>query len=412
MDIKEKKYMRRNLLLPISATHKEREIKNISLKSKRNNSNNSNNSFVLSNDSSVNTESKNKKRNLSYKRIIFNPLKNATTKNDNGKKVFDNEFLANVHTGFLEKKKLKSISSIQSLFEVKRNYSISPRKNILNNKVRSLSSDYDKKQNSEYKHNPENLSHNNGQLSFVDLLLKYKMNNRFVLKRAYPNLRKIDISSNKKYLQKFKESINEMIKNIGNNGRQIFLNEVHFVHQCLFNTNIHIKTPLENKSTNEIITQNKKPNYEFIDFLGKQNKYITRLSVDLDDKNSNDWNIKNNKDSPLISDNSSEKKTNKKKVGMFKSNRNRRKNFLKPIKLTKVNTQKIGKNNSVKKVKKNIILEISKKGYQKMKDKKHRSFARLIDNTLEKHKNVIKKLDNIIEADKLLFQKENANISQ
>ena len=66
----------------------------------------------------------------------------------------------------------------------------------------------------------------------------------------------------------------------------------------------------------------------------------------------------------------------------------------------------------MKKIKKNIILEISKKGYQKLENKKKRSFDRLIDNTIEKHKKVIKKLDNIIETDKLLFEKENANIIQ
>lgn len=411
MDIKKKKYMRRNLLLPISASHRERIVKYVDLRSKRNNSNNS---LMGSNDSSMNTDIKNKSRNLSYKKIIFNPLKNISKNEEPEKKVFDNEYLKNLYTGYFEKKKLKSISSSQLLFEVKNDHLISPQKQISNNKFKSLSCDYDKKQNSENRRNSENLFHKNGQLNFVDLLLKYKIH-KFVLKRGYPNIKKINLFSNKKYIQKFKENINEMIRKAGDNGKQIFLNEVHFVHQCLFNTNNQTKTLVENKSTNDIITQNNKPNYVFIDFLGQPNKYITRLSVDSSDKNVNDLNFKErkeNKDSTRISDNNSENIIKKNKVAFLKSNKSKRKNLLKPIKLSKISTPQNYKNNGVKKIKKNIILEISKKGYQKLENKKKRSFDRLIDNTIEKHKKVIKKLDNIIETDKLLFEKENANIIQ
>ena len=48
----------------------------------------------------------------------------------------------------------------------------------------------------------------------------------------------------------------------------------------------------------------------------------------------------------------------------------------------------------------NKAIEISKKGYDKLKDKKMKNFRGLIKNTIQEHENVIKELDNIIEGDK------------
>ena len=61
-------------------------------------------------------------------------------------------------------------------------------------------------------------------------------------------------------------------------------------------------------------------------------------------------------------------------------------------------------------------IELSKKGYDKLKDKKIKNFSGLIKYTIQEHENVMKQLDNIIEGDKKQYIKDingiNANFNK
>ena len=328
----------------------------------------------------------------------------------------------------LSKKKLQPLNLKKSSLEVKiERYSSS--RNLSQN-LRQFSTNISSENNKVNK-SENNIGNNNSinkgikfkklNLKIIDFLTKYRF-------RGHKDItinNKYRFKLNNKHIQEFKKSILDLYNKIDNSQRK-YLNNANFVHSFLFNTdrtiNPHLdslsapnKKPNSNSSMSYKDNINEiKPKYEYVDYFGKENKIITRLTSKLtkmktydkcDEGEEGIINLKLNKQLRVP-----------KLIALKDSEEYKNKNYIKILqkkkKKEKMLEQKIIEQN------KNMCkaIEISKKGYDILKDKKIKNFSGLIKYTIQEHKNVIKQLNNIIEGDKKQYIKDingiNANFNK
>ena len=357
-----------------------------------------------------------KKRNLFIKKLVFNPI--TYDKKQKMKKPLISPFsfsplskIKNYSSGELKplsKRKLKPLNLKRSSLEDKiERYSSS--RNLSQNLRQfstNISSDNVKVNKSENNIDNNNKSINKGikfkklNLKLIDFLTKYRFRGHkdITLKNKYK------FKFNNKHIQEFKKSILDLY-NKKDNIKRKYLNNANFIHSFLFNIDRTINPHQDSLSapskkpniniSNKIIINVIKPKYEYVDYFGKENKIITRLTSNLTKFNTYDKyeedinNLKLNKQLRVP-----------KLMALKDSEEYKNKNYIKILEKKKKKEKMIEKEIIEQNKNMNKAIEISKKGYDKLKDKKMKNFSGLIKNTIQEHENVIKELDNIIEGDK------------
>ena len=177
-----------------------------------------------------------------------------------------------------------------------------------------------------------------------------------------------------------------------------------------FEKNTHEDT-LINKNINN--HREIEPKFEYIDYFGSSNKLITKLTTNY--KN----NDNNNSEKPYIYNINDNYKNNELNYN-FELYQNLRKLKLIALKDTyeyknrknikklqnKKSNEKILEEEKLRQNGKTNIIELSKKGFDKLRNDRIRNFSHLINNTIKKHNVVTKKLNEIIELNKQNYIKE------
>jgi hypothetical protein len=155
------------------------------------------------------------------------------------------------------------------------------------------------------------------------------------------------------------------------------------------------------------------PKFEYIDYFGSPNKIITKLTTNY--KN----NDNNSKKKPVICDINDNNKINElnynlefhknlrnlKSIALKDTNEYKNRKNIKILQKRKSN-EKILEEEKLKQNGKTNIIELSKKGFDKLRNDRIRNFSHLINNTIKKHNVVTKKLNEIIELNKQNYIKE------
>lgn len=356
------------------------------------------------------------RHNLYIKKLVFNPISYKE------KKKIKRSLLSPIHHSslnkninfssselkLLTKKKLQPLILRRSSSEIniKGNISTKNKSQDSGKIANNIISDYNK-DNFYNNINPiyKGIKNKKINLKIIELFTKYK----FMGHKDITLKNKFKYICNNKHIQEFKKSILDLYNKIDVNQKK-YLNKENFVHCFLFNSDriIHqnhksFSAPIK-KSDSSISYENSineiNPKYEYVDYFGKESKIITKLTSDLNISNENNNNeIKHN----VI--------LNKqlrvpKLIALKDSEDYRNKNYIKILQKKKKN-EKLAEAEKIKENKNMLnIIEISKKGFEQLKNNKMKDFTGLIKYTMNKHKSVTKKLDGIIEMDKEQYEKD------
>lgn len=358
------------------------------------------------------------KKNLYIKKLVFNPISLEDQKK------LRKSILSPIPHGSIKNKNYSSIelkpvpvSKRRKLQPLNLNKSSSEvifsiNKRNLNN--RKFSFNINSNNNDDYIN--KGFKQKNINLKLIGFFTKYKDNKDYKdieVKNKYKPI------SNSKHIQEFKKSISDLYNKIDEPKK--FLYKANFIHKFLFNTDRVIyqnsdslsfqnKYPKNIQKIEDNIISNDyddineiKPKYEYIDYFGKENKIITKLTT-----NSKDTSTYNNEIKNIINNLKLNKQLRAPKLIALKdSDEYRNKNYIKLIQKKNEREKKEGEEEKKRKERGiKQIINISKKGFEQLKTKKIKKFSGLIQNTIKEHKSVIKKLDNMIEIDKQNYQKE------
>ena len=363
------------------------------------------------------------KKNVSIKKLVFNPISYEKQQKLKKKSILspiphsslnNNKNKSSLELKPLSKKKLQPLNFNRSSSEVKIK---NENKSIIKNRSQSLKqisrnlnlNNNENKNNSYDNDNSNNIIIRPKQLNLkiINFLTKYKFRGHkdITLKNKYKFI------INNKHIQEFKKSIQELYNKIDKQKK--YLNNANFVHCFLFNTDrtLHsyhdsFSAPNKNTSINLSHENNNNeinPKYEYINYFGKENKIITRLTSDLTKMNTYD---------EINNDLILHKQLKVPKLIALKDSEDyRNKNYIKILQKKKKN-EKLNeiKNKVDKKV--NNAVEMSKKGFEIMKSNKMKNFSGLIKNTIKEHNSVLKKLDDMVEIDKEQYKKDFDSINK
>jgi len=360
------------------------------------------------------------KKNLYIKKLVFNPISLEDQKK------LRKSILSPIPHGSIKNKNYSSIelkpvpiSKRRKLQPLNLNKSSSEvifsiNKRNLNN--RKFSFNINSNNNDDYIN--KGFKQKNINLKLIGFFTKYKYKDN----KDYKDIEvknKYKPISNSKHIQEFKKSISDLYNKIDEPKK--FLYKANFIHKFLFNTDRVIyqnsdslsfqnKYPKNIQKIEDNVISNDyddineiKPKYEYIDYFGKENKIITKLTT-----NSKDTSTYNNEIKNIINNLKLNKQLRAPKLIALKdSDEYRNKNYIKLIQKKNEREKKEGEEEKKRKERGiKQIINISKKGFEQLKTKKIKKFSGLIQNTIKEHKSVIKKLDNMIEIDKQNYQKE------
>ena len=354
-------------------------------------------------------------KHLFVQKLVFNPITYDIDKHKRKSLLSPISLLLNKNKNYsslelkpLSKKRLQPLSLKRSSSEIEFEKSSSTKyiRQNQNQISTNLISDSSKDSNKSTNKNDNNkvIKHKKLTLKIIDFLKRYKFRGHkdITIKNRYKYI------CNNKHIQEFKKSILDLYNKIGANHKK-YLDNANFVHYFLFNTEnsalpLHNSFSAPNKRENgvlsyEDITNDIKPKYEYIDYFGKENKIITRLTSNLNKINNYDINNNGNNNLKL------NKQLKVPKLLALKSSEDyKNKNYIKV--LQKKKKEKMKKEQKIIKSR-NIgnIIDISKRGYEKLKNNQLKNFSGLIKYTIKEHKSVIKKLDDMIEVDKEQYEK-------
>jgi hypothetical protein len=149
--------------------------------------------------------------------------------------------------------------------------------------------------------------------------------------------------------------------------------------------------------------------------LGTPNKIITKLTTKYknDDDNNNNkeksdiYDIKDNNINNELNDNLDFYKNLRKlkSIALKDTDDYKKRQYIKDLQKRKSN-EKVLEEEKLKQNGKENIIELSKKGFDKLRSDKIRNFSYLINNTIKRHNIVTKKLNEIIELNKQNYIKE------
>ena len=356
------------------------------------------------------------KKKFSIKRIVFNPISFDYQKRLKKLLLFPSTSLS--------KNRNNSSLDLKLLYKRKLhplNLNKSEIKNDSNTSRRSMKKSICIESTNNNNNEENSIQQNNNflKLKIINLLSKYKYESNKDIKMNNKN----KFITNNKHIQEFKKSIEDLYNSIGENQKQ-YLNNINFVHCFLYN-NFRNKYQNRNsllhknslsksaeKSSYSIKIENEiNPKYEYIDYFGKENKIITRLTT-----NNKNISMEKIQSYELNNDKNNNNEINNKLklnyqlrvpklIALRDTDEYKNKNFIKFLEKKKAN-EKIFKEEKIKKNNEMNIIEVSKKGYEKLKNDKIKNFSNLISNTIKQHNSVIKRLDNIIELDKQNYIKK------
>ena len=247
-------------------------------------------------------------------------------------------------------------------------------------------------------------------IKIIDFLSKYNLREN---KDNLAEKNKYKYIYNCKHIQEFKKSILELYNRIEDTKRK-YLDKENFIHYFLFNIDKEIPQYKKsnsgvNKKSNSNISYDYnineiKPKYEYIDYFGKENKIITKLTTNIS-KNDIDEKINDDKNNVNLKLNNQLRVPKLIALKDFEDYKN--KNYIKILQNKKLNEKMIEEQQKIKqkKIMSNSI-KISKKGFEKMRNNKINGFSGLIDNVMEQHNSVMKKLNDIIEIDRKQYEKD------
>jgi hypothetical protein len=286
--------------------------------------------------------------------------------------------------------------------------SISPRNQILNR--RKLSSNIYSKNNSKDKNSLKIFKQRSISLKIIHLLTKYQYRGRKNIKMK----KKYHFILDNKHILEFKKCISDLYNK--KDKEKEYIRKANSVHRLLFspegaNRDAHSfenKINIHKNLGNEISYNSNKseirPKFEYIDYLGQKNKIVTRFT------SSNLYNIStyNNKNDDIKNDINNIKLNKQLKCSKIMALKDteeyKNKNLIKMIEKKNENEKK--KREIIKKPIKGIkqIIDISQKGFEKLKNYKIKQFSGLIRNAFKEHKTVIKEMDNIFERTREIYQ--------
>lgn len=363
-------------------------------------------------------------KHCSYKKIVFNQISSKYQKKLKESLLSPISPLSkiknysNIDIKQFSKRKFRPLNINRIFSENKFNYN-SSHKNLKN-----ISSNLNSNNNNNIEAEKNNLnkdvqkSHN---LELINLLMKYKCKKCNDTKDEC----KCKYIINNKHIQEFKKSILELYNKIGKNQKK-YLNNINFVHCFLYNNNnnniylnseslpkIKNRSKSFDKNSQEdtliqkhiIYHKEIEPKFEYIDFLGTPNKIITKLTTTY----KNDDNYNNNKEKSDICDKIDNFELHKnlrniKSIALKDTHEYKNRKNIKDLQ-KKVN-EKVLKDEKLKKDGKTNVIELSKKGFDKLRSDKIRNFSHIINDTIIKHNIVTKKLSEIIELNKQNYIKE------
>ena len=363
-----------------------------------------------------------------YKKIVFNPVSSKYQKKLKESllspisPLSKNKNYSNFDLKQFSKRKFRPLNINRIYSENKYNSSRKNLKNTSNN-----ISSYNNNNIDAEKNNLDKDKWKNHNLDLINLLMKYKHKKYNETKDKC----KCKYIINNKHIQEFKKSILELYNKVGKNQKK-YLNNINFVHFFLYNNNnIYLNSEtlpnIKNKSKsfeintheNTLINKNMnnykliEPKFEYIDFFGSPNKIITKLTTNY--KN----NDNNSKEKPVICDINDNNKINElnynlefhknlrnlKSIALKDTSEYKNRKNIKKLQKRKSN-EKILEEEKLKQNGKTNIIELSKKGFDKLRSDRIRNFSHLINNTIKKHNIVTKKLNEIIELNKQNYIKE------
>ena len=332
-------------------------------------------------------------KHLFIQKIVFNPITYDIDKNKRKSLLSPINLLLNKNKNNsslelkpLSKKRLQPLNLKRSSSEIEfvknssSKYMRQNPKQISTNLISVSSKDSNKRTNKN--DNNKMIKHKKLTLKTIDFLMKYKFREHkdITIKNRYKYI------CNNKHIQEFKKSILDLYNKIGANHKK-YLDNANFVHYFLFNTEnsafpLHNSFSAPNKRENgvlsyEDITNDIKPKYEYIDYFGKENKIITRLTSNLNKINNYDINNNGNNNLKL------NKQLKVPKLLALKSSEDyKNKNYIKV--LQKKKKEKMKKEQKIIKSR-NIgnVIDISKRGYEKLKNNQLKNFSGLIKLTIK-----------------------------
>ena len=353
------------------------------------------------------------KNHFFIQKLVFNPISS-----ENQKKLFKRNILSPICHSSLHKNyssmELNSLSK-QKLQPLNLNRASSGTKienhSFIKNRsenLKQISNNFNSNHNqNNYNNDNKNINSKHLHLNFINFLTKYKFrgNNTPLLRHKYKFI------SNKKYLEEFKKSILDLYNKVETTKKK-YLNNANFVHYFLFNTDrtihpFHHSSSADNKNSAKIISYNNNinninPKYEYINYFGKENKIITRLTSD-----TNKMSQDNKSDNEINNDVKLHKKLKVPKLIALKDSEDyRNKNYIKILQKKKKNEKIIEEIKIKAKKSMDSTIEISKKGYEIIKNNKMKNFNGLIKNTVKEHESFVKKLNKQIEIDKEQYEKD------
>ena len=399
----------------------------IEQRKQRNKSNKSNNCNI----------NKNKMlKHCSIKKIVFNPISSKLHKKLKESllspisPLSKNKNYSNIEIKQFSKRKFRPLNINRIYSENKYNFNSSHKnfKNISTYMSSSNNNNVDIEKNNMNKDKETQKNHN---LDLINLLMNYRCKKCNDTKDEC----KCKYITNNKHIQEFKKSIMELYNKIGKNQKK-YLNNINFVHCYLYNNNNNNIYPnseslpnIKNmsksyeKNTHEDTLINKnlnnhqeiEPKFEYIDFFGTPNKIITKLTtnykINNNDKNdfkkkSDFYNDNNKKNNELNSNLELHKNLRYlKSIALKDTDEYKNRNYIKKLQKKKTK-EKALKEEILKQNGKENVIELSRKGFDKLRSDKIRNFSHLINNTIKKHNIVTKKLNEIIELNKQNYIKE------
>ena len=378
--------------------------KHLSKDSMINNSENSNNENAKKNKDELlirKNQSNNcniNNRNLYIKKLVFNPI------SDEYQKKIKSSLLLNKNHSTMNlgiKKKLPPLNINRPLFSRNKNENSIFKNNSQNFEKNSKNNLSDTSRDKNYYNNklikPRNLN-----IKIIDFISRYKNRKKEEKKIKNKNIYK------DKHIQDFKKSILDLYNKVEETKRK-YLNNANFIHHFLFNTDrsfnpYHESLSAQNKNLKDIISYNYnikiQPKFEYVDYCGKENKVITRLTSSVNgirSENGNNEMVKNLKLNRQLKA--------PKLIALKDSEDYKNKNFIKILQKKK-KKQRIEEAKRIRENKKmKNIIQISKKGFEMLQNNKNKNFSGLIKYTIKEHKSVIKKLNDMIEIDKEQYEK-------
>ena len=246
------------------------------------------------------------------------------------------------------------------------------------------------------------LSNNN----FAKTNIKEDNNNRIT---NSGNKSKIEFGCNSRIIN-YKKNILKLFKDYENKKGKLYQNKARFVHDFLFKKNNDSKinmnnsvnhTPQNEGKSEEKVSYEVNPKYEYVDYTGITNKIITKLTSIVKYNNTvrPDSSFQNN----FLNFKVQSKMPNLAFYENIDDYRN--KNYIKSIEKKKkvINSKEIeNKMKTRQEIKK--LFSLSRKGYNMIFEKKNNKFNKLVKQAFNEKNRINKKLDNLITMGKKYYE--------